>query len=415
MDLVGRGVQDVATQYLAALRVVILNGPRQSGKTTLMRQLLKQGGQWRNLDEETDLTAAIRDPVGFVSHKAGPLFIDEVQRGGEPLVRAIKAAVDRDPRPGQFALAGSIRFLRTPSLSESLAGRAGVVEVLPFSQSELAGQQETFVDRAFCDSQSLRAGSDPMPRDDIISLLCRGGFPEPIRLADGRLRRAWFANYLAAVTDTDLREMTRINQPSAAATVLRALAAMSAQSLVTSTLAQKADLTRSTVDRYRDLLDAVFLVHQVPPWSRNPLTQAVRHPKTYLVDTGLLCHLLGLGEHALRRSDAAALGPVVETFVVNELQKQLTWSTTDASLRHYRDAKNDREVDVILEADDGRLVAIEVKAAQSVRDRDTRHLDHLRDRLGVDFVHGFVIYLGSQALSLGDRLTALPLPALWEG
>lgn len=415
MDRLPRAVAEIAGSYLAALRVVILNGPRQAGKTTLMRQLQAGGGVWRNLDDESDLTAAQADPTGFVENVSGPMFIDEVQRGGESLVRAVKAVVDRSQRPGQFVLAGSTRFLSTPTLNESLAGRAGVVQVLPFSQGELSGRPDNFVDRAFSAPDAFAAaGRCPDTREELIGRIWRGGFPEPLRIADARVRRAWFTNYVTAVTDSDIREMARVNQPSAAGTVLRALAAMSAQPLVTTTVAQKADLSRATVDRYVELLDAVFLVHRVPPLSRNPLAHAVRYAKTYVVDTGLLCHLLGLTEHALRRFDAPGLGAVVETFVVNEVRKQLTWSQAPAALGHYRDARNDREVDVVLQADDGRVIGIEVKAAQSVRARDTRHLEYLRDRLGSDFVHGFVVYLGSQPLSLGDRMTALPLPLLWS-
>lgn len=413
--LIERSVASGAGEYLTNFRVLVLNGPRQAGKTTLMRQLIaSRGGELRNLDDEAQLAATLNDPIGFVSSTGRPLYIDEIQRTGEPLVRAVKAAVDADRAVGQFVLAGSVRFLAEPSLGESLAGRAGVLEVLPFSQGELAGHAEHFVDIAFSAPDELRhLRPFTTKREAYLNMMARGGFPEPSRMDNGRARNAWFANYVRAVTERDIREMARVNQPSAAGTVLRGLAAMSAQLLVTTTLSAKADLSRATVDRYVELLDAVFLVHRLRPWSRNPLTKAVKHSKVHLIDSGLLCHLLGATAHSLANPTSSAVGAVIETFVVHELRKQVSWADITAELYHYRDAHGNGEIDVIIEAADGRLVGIEVKASQTVNARDFRHLETLAAKLGSDFVHGFVIYLGTHVLSFGERLTAIPLATLW--
>lgn len=414
-DLVERSVANLAADYLAAFRVLVLNGPRQAGKTTLMRQLIGAGGgELRNLDDEAQLAAARRDPVAFVESSRRPLFIDEVQRAGDPLVRAVKAVVDADAAPGQFVLAGSTRFLAEPSLGESLAGRAGVLEVLPFSQGELTGHRENFVDVACASPTDLRR-LPPLTasRSDYLELIVRGGFPEPSRMPGARLRGAWYASYINAVTERDIREMARVNQASAAGAVLRGLAAMSSQLLVTTSLAAKADLPRATVDRYTELLDAVFLVHRLRPWSRNPLTKAVKHAKVHLIDTGLLCHLRGVSAATLAVPTAPAVGAVVETFVVNEISKQASWADIDVGLFHYRDSHGNGEVDLVMETADGRIVGLEVKAAQTVTERDFKNLTQLAAKLGSDFGHGFVIYLGRQVLSFGEQLTAIPLGALW--
>lgn len=414
MDLVQRLVEPIAHEYLGAFRVVILNGPRQAGKTTLMRVMAGRGRHIRNLDDPTELAAATNDPVGFVSTGARPLFIDEVQRGGESLVRALKAEVDRDQRRGQFVLAGSTRFLSEPTLGESLAGRAGFLEVLPLSEGELAGQPASFIDLAFDAPETLRdLAPAALERRDYGRLFARGGFPEPTLKAGERARRAWFASYVRAITERDIREMARVNAPNAANTVLHAVAALSAKPLVTTALSVKADLPRATIERYIELLDAVFLIHRLPPWSPNPLTRAVKRPKAYLVDTGLLCHLLGSSGNALITPTSPHLGAVTETFVVNELRKQASWSERGPTLYHFRDQRGREEVDIIAEAADGRVVAVEVKAAQTVNDRDMSHLIRLRERLGNEFAHGFVVYLGQQRLSFGDQLTALPLAGLW--
>ncbi|MGH8962602.1 MAG: ATP-binding protein [Jatrophihabitantaceae bacterium] len=405
----------MADEYLASFRVVVLNGPRQAGKTTLMRQLIAAGdGELRNLDDEAQLASARRDPVAFVESSKRPLFIDEVQRVGDPLVRAVKAVVDADAAPGQFVLAGSTRFLAEPSLGESLAGRAGVIEVLPFSQGELVRHRDSFLDIAFSAPTQLRR-LPPLAasRADYLELMIRGGFPEPSRMTSSRARNAWFANYISAVTERDVREMARVNEPSAAGAVLRGIAAMSAQLFVSTTLSTRADLSRATVDRYAELLNAVFLVHRLQPWSRNPLTKAVKHAKVHLIDTGLLCHLLGASAHALATPTAPAVGAVAETFVVNEIRKQATWSDIDVRLYHYRDSRGRTEVDLVLEAVDGRVVGIEVKASQTVNEHDFTHLATLAAKLGTDFGHGLVVYLGRHVLSFGDQLTAIPLGALW--
>ena len=413
--LLTRHISDVANEYLDVFRVVVLNGPRQAGKTTLMRQLVgRRGGELRNLDQEALLTAARNDPAGFTVAGTRPLYIDEVQRGGDALIREVKARADSSRAAGQFVLAGSMRFLAVPSLHESLAGRAGVLAVWPFSQGEMVGRRETFLDQAFNAPDRLRSMSTvDYARNDYLEMAVRGGFPEPCRISSRRARGAWFANYVRAVAERDIREMARINQPSAAQTVLRGLASMSGQLLVTNTLATRAELPRATVDRYTGLLEALFLVQRLPSWSRNLLNQAVKHPKVHLVDTGLLCHLLGETPEKLGQPTSTSVGSVIETFLATEIFKQSTWAEADIRLHHYRDGRGHGEIDLIAEDDQGRVVALEAKAAETVSAHDFRQLVQVRERLGRDFVHGFVAYLGRNILRFGDRLTAIPLGLLW--
>lgn len=410
-----RQIGSRSAEYLASLRVLVLNGPRQAGKTTLLNQLIAaDGGELRSLDDEAVLRAALNDPAGFVQSTSRPLCIEKVQRGGDALVRAVKSVVDKDRARGQFVLAGSTRFLGDRTLHESLAGRAGVLEVLPFSESELAGTRGDFLDVAFAgDASQIHRRPLSTTREQYLDTMVRGGFPEVQQMRTDRVRASWFRGYVQAVTDSDIRTMARINEPRAAGAVLRGLAALSGQQLVTTTLADRADLSRATVDRYIELLDAVFLVHRLRPWSRNPLSPAVRRPKAHVVDTGLLCHLLNANATTLTKPISPHVGAVAETFVVNELRKQATWAQTEVQLYHYRDSRGHHEVDIIAEAPSGEVIGVEVKAGLTVREGDFRHLAHLKAKLGSDFVHGFVVYLGEQTLSFGDRLTAVPLGALW--
>ena len=223
---------------------------------------------------------------------------------------------------------------------------------------------------------------------------------------------AWYRNHVAAVTERDLREMARINEPSAAAVVLRALAAFTSQELAIARVREKTGLSRETVARYVGLLRVVFLVRELPGWSRHLSTRMVKHPKVHLIDTGLAAQLLGATPEKLARPGAPELGRLTETFVFTELAEQASWSETAVRLSHYRD-RNGPEVDLILEDDAGRIVAIDVKASSTARPQDAKHLAALRDRFGEQFLHGVVLHLGDRTLPFGDRITALPLSALW--
>ena len=414
-EIFTRHATPLLIDYLQHFRAVIINGPRQSGKSTLMSQILPTvGGTLRTLDDLGERQSALTDPLAYVAQGARPTMIDEVQRGGDDLVLAVKAQTDRDTTTGQFILAGSTRFLTAPTLSESLAGRAAVIDLWPLSQGELDRERLSFIDRAFDEPQQFRKrGPLEWDRTEYLRRICAGGFPEPLRLSPGRLRDAWFAQYVTGIIERDLREMARIRETSAAERILRATAAVTSAEMNISKLASDTGFSRQTVDRYVGLLEAVFLVHRVPAFAANGLQRVIRHPKLHLADTGLAAHLLGVSTEALSSLAPASLGPLVETFVVNELLKQSTWSTTEARMSHVRE-RTGLEVDLVLERRNGDLIGVEIKASSSVTDRDFTHLNSLRRHLGERFVHGFVVYLGPTALPFGERLTAIPAGMLWR-
>lgn len=412
---VPRAITALAEEYLAGLRVLILNGARQSGKTTLMQQIREVvGGELRSLDDDDTLAAALADPAGFVATDQGPLMIDEVQRGGDRLVLAVKSQVDRSREAGQYVLAGSTRFLTAPTLTESLAGRAGVLEVWPFSQGELEGRREQFVDLVFTEGAQLsRLPSPGIDRGHYLERVVRGGFPEIQHISSPRTRDSWYRSYISSITERDVREMAKVREASAAELLLRALAAMTAQELVTQTLSSRTALGRETVDRYVHLLESVFMIHRLRPWSRNGLNRAIRRSKVHLVDSGLASHLTGMTAPLLARPTQRETGQLVETFAVNEVAKQATWADEHVRLHHYRD-RDGAEVDLVLENARGQIVGVEVKAAMGASERDFRHLRKLRDLVGHDFRQGIVLHLGDRVLSFGDGMTALPLGCTWR-
>lgn len=413
-ELVERNVISLVLQEIAAFRVVIINGPRQSGKSTLLRQIhARLGGTVRDLDGEELLQAARTDPTAFVTVGDRHLFIDEVQLAGDALVRAIKRRVDDPSNATTFVLAGSSNFLTVPVLAESLAGRAIITEVWPFSQGERAGRTERFLDVLTTRPDGLvDLDGAPLTREDYFRRIVDGGFPEPLGLAPGRLRTAWFRSYVQTITQRDIRDFTRVRQIDELPRMLRYLAGCTATELVKARLAESIGMDRNTVRNYLPLLETVFLSRELPAWSRNPLGKVTRHTKVFVCDTGLVASLHGVTADALAQPIAPMRGQLVETFVHNELVKQRTWSDSEVNLYHWRD-RGGAEVDLVVETVDGRVFGIECKSALSVTADDFRWLRMLQSKLGDQFGHGVVFYLGQTPLSFGPQLSALPLSALW--
>lgn len=414
--LVARHVSDLVAECVTDFRVTVVNGPRQAGKTTLLRQLHERlGGTFVTLDDTVQRAAARDDPGGYLQSLPRPLFVDEVQRGGNDFVLAIKAAVDREQRRGGFVLSGSTRFLTVPTLSESLAGRAALIELWPFSVAERVGTRPTLIDTMFTAPESL-VGRSPAPitRHEYLRLCCAGGFPEVTVLASVRSRARWFSSYLTTVTQRELLDLARIQHIDLLPRMFRLLAALTAQELNATALARDLGIDAGTVRDYLPLLETVFLIHRLPAWSRN-LTARVKHrPKIHLTDTGLAAWLMEQGPDALARPGNPAAGALLETFVVNELLKLRALADTEVGLFHFQD-RDGREVDCVLETPAGRVVGIEVKASTTVRGEDFRHLTLMRDRVGPDLRAGVVFYTGDRPLPFGDRLFALPISLLWDG
>jgi len=416
LRLIDRQLKPVVEELMRDLRVVVVNGPRQSGKTTLLRQLhAVSGGSFYTLDQPEVFQFARDDPTGFTADAPRPAYVDEVQRGGDALVRAVKLAVDADPRPGSFVLSGSSRFLTIPTLSESLAGRAAVVELWPLSVAERAGTAPCLIDRLLTDHRSLRSlPESPLTRMDYLELACTGGFPELLRAKSARSRANWFKSYLTTIVQRDIRDIAQIRQAAEIPRMLTLLAGRTAQTVKTSALAETLDLDPTTVTRYLSLLEQVYLIHWLPAWSNNLTSRATRTPKMHFVDTGVAARLINRSPRSLAQPGASEAGSLFESFVVGEFVKQSAFAESDVQMFHYRD-RDGGEVDCVLETPDRRMVGIEVKLSMSVNEADFRHLRAMRDRQGGQFVCGVLVYCGQHTLPFGDRLLALPASSLWAG
>ena len=411
--LVRRNVAARVRRALEHTPVVLLNGARQTGKSTLAQELIREGykADYVTLDDAGRRAAALDDPDGFIASFSRSAVIDEVQRA-PGLFPAIKASVDRDRRPGRFLLTGSADVLLLPSISESLAGRIQIATLWPFSQGELAGRLDTFVDGVF--SERLPSISeDRVLRSEVLHRALEGGFPEAIAHTDPEIRADWFDSYVDTILQREVRELSRIEGLADLPRLLALLAGRAASILNAAELARASGFNYMTLRRYLALLEKVFFIHLIPSWSGSMARRLVRHPKLMLVDGGLLAHLLSIDLTRFER-DPTLVGMVLENFVALELRKQLSWSRdVGKRLFHFR-AHTGEEVDAVLERRGGEVVGVEVRATSAARPADFRGLRALAEATGKKFVRGVVLYTGRETIGFARNLHAVPISALWK-
>lgn len=397
---------------LADTRVVLLNGARQTGKSTLVQQLATRrgGGRYLTLDDPATAGLARSDPSALVRGAGDFMVIDEVQHAPE-LFPAIKRVVDADGRPGRFLLTGSANVFLLPRLAESLAGRMEILPLHPLSQGELVSNEANLVDTLF-DAGSLQAGSLKLDRVGVCERVIAGGFPEAVARSPGERRDAWFRSYVASLLQRDVRDLANIEGLTDILRLLGLLAARSSALMNMSEVSRAAGIAHSTLRRYLALLEATFIFQPLPAWSNNLGKRFVKSPKIHLLDSGLAAHLRGDGD-AAALAQSPNLGPLLETFVVQEVRKLLGWSRHAATPYHFRTAAG-QEVDLALEAPGQRIAGIEVKASSNVSHGDFSGLRVLAETAGDKFVGGVVLYLGEQRLPFADKLWALPISTLWE-
>jgi hypothetical protein len=391
---------------------VLLHGARQTGKSTLAAALsaTEHTARYLTLDDAAVLAAARTDPTGFIDGLTGSVVLDEIQRAPE-LLLPIKASVDRDRRPGRFLLTGSANVLLLPRVADTLVGRLEVLTLWPLSQGEIEGRRERFIDTVFSDLlPSLDREEERWVR--VLDRMARGGYPEVLVQESEDRRGAWFASYITTLLQRDVRDIANIDGLTALPRLLSLLATRSASLLNVADISRSAGLPMTTLKRYLALLEMSFLVQLLPPWFANLGKRLVKTSKLYVVDSGLLAHLLGVTGERLAL-DSTLTGPLLESFVVMELRKQLAWSSTRPGLFYFRTSAG-HEVDVVLEARGGKLVAVEVKASATIGPGDFKSLRSFAEATGKRFHRGVLLYAGAEAVPFGPRLHALPVSALWR-
>lgn len=415
--MIRRSLAPTVERALADSPAVFLAGPRQVGKSTLAQALaggMEPARRYLTLDDAATFGAAAADPQGFVEGLAGPVVLDEVQRVPE-LFRALKLAIDRDGtarRAGRFLLTGSADPLLVPTFGDSLAGRIEILTLWGFSQGERAGEVEDFVDRAFGPGGAEAFEGAPEPRAELVERALLGGYPEVVARRDPGRRRDWLGAYVTALLARDVRELSQVEGLAHFPRLLALLAARSGGALNAADLARDAGLAYATLRRYLTLLEALHLVRFVPAWARGAAARLVKSPKVLLTDPGLAAHLAGWTSERLG-SEPALAGPLLETLVGTEILKQLGWSRTRATLHWFR-TQTGREVDFVLESQDGRRVGLEVKAAATLSDADFAGLRAFAEVAGASFHRGLLLYTGREPLPFAPRLLAAPLSTLWR-
>ena len=387
--------------------VVLIHGPRQSGKSTLAvaaSEFTKR--KIVTLDDPEPFALAKTRPAEFIQTFLPPVMIDEVQRAPEVFL-PIKAWVDRNRIPGSFLLTGSANALMLPRMADSLAGRMEVIDLLPLSQIEIDGSGTNPVDRIFDDAFDISeiSGSG----EDAIDRMVVGGYPEPV-LRSARRRDAWFDSYIRTILERDVRDLANIDGLTQLPRLLSFISNRVGTTLNLASLSRDVGIPHTTLTRYVDLMQALFLLQMVPAWS-NEGARFAKTAKCYLVDSGLLCHLRRLDSKVLR-GDRDLLQPILENFVANELARSISTSKTRPMLMHLRTVRQ-KEVDFVLERSDGRIVGIDLCPNRTLKLDDADGIRWLAEIVGDRFERGVVLYFGQEVRPLAPNIWGVPIDFLW--
>jgi predicted AAA+ superfamily ATPase len=404
-----RDLREKIVEALQDTPVILINGARQTGKSTLVKELLLSTHTYWTLDDLSVLSAIKKDPMGFVSNLSFPVILDEVQRAPE-IFLPIKMIVDQKRTPGQFILTGSANVLMLPKLADSLAGRMEIHTLWPLSQGEITDTHGDIIENLF--NMEKLYTTESLDLDSLIKRIMRGGYPEIQKRPTQNRQSEWFNSYIATILQKDIWDLSRIEGIVEFPALFNLLATRVGTLVNASEISRALGMSNTTLKRYFSLLEKIYFIYQLPSWSKNFTKRLVRAPKLYLNDTGLLTYLLGSDEEGLRQNPTI-LGHVLENFVVMELLKKSTWSRVPTNLYHYRTASG-QEVDIILEARDSRVVAIEVKLSKTVQPSDFKGINVFEEETGKKFYRGIIFYMGDKVVPYGKNKHAIPLSFLWS-
>ena len=403
-----RFIKNRIQEALLDTRVVLITGPRQSGKTTLARDIAGQSRPFLTLDDASTFEAASSDPVGFV-RGLDRAVIDEIQRVPE-LILAIKSSIDTHTSPGRFLLTGSADLMTLPRVADSLAGRMESIRLLPLAQGEIEGKPSKFLKKVFVgqvpDAKNILLGQD------IVQKVFEGGYPEALTRKTLRRRQDWYLNYIEAIIQRDVKDVAQIKQIHLLDKLLRILAEYSGQLFNYSKLGSLLGMNHVTAQRYINIFESLFLVYSLPPWYSNAIKRQTKTPKIHFFDSGLLAALRNISPSSLE-NNRSLFGSILETFIFGEILKIISWNEERYKISHFRD-KDHNEVDFVIENRKGDMVGIEVKASSTVSKADFRGLEYLSRTCGKRFQLGLVLCDHDKVLPFGKKMLAAPLSVLWH-
>lgn len=398
---------------LKTRRVIVLSGPRQCGKTTLAKEYEKEKNAYRTLDDLTLLESAKMDPHGFVHHGDNLLIIDEIQRAPE-LLQAIKMDVDNNQKKGRFLLTGSANIQSIPSAKESLAGRVRHLRLRPLSQGEIEGCESTFLKRMFQSSITLsNSNVTGFMKSNYIDFAIQGGYPEPLTLSKWKHKKEWYEDYLTSLIFKDLKDISHIKKTDSIKNLINVLGAWSSKFIDLNAIGSGLSLSRPSLLSYVNSLEMLYLIERLPAWSKTYYDRVGKKEKIFMVDTGLMSHLLNWNKEKII-FDGNAIGALIETFVFNQLSVLIDVDEDYYQMFHYRD-KDKREIDFIIENEQGDLIGIEIKAGSSISYDSFKHLRWFKENLAKDKnFKGIILYTGEHAIPFKNNFWALPISDLWS-
>ena len=399
-----RSIEALLKEAISISPVVLLSGARQVGKSTLAISL---ENEYRVFDNLSEREAALNDPIGYVASLPKPITLDEIQKVPE-ILEGIKIAVDKERKNSTFLLTGSANVLDMKRAKDTLAGRLIEIQMWPFSQKELHNKaDENIIDMLFSfDEKSLKLAN--VSHSEILQAIINGGYPEIHKIESVRGKALWLDSYISTYVERDIRDVGELRDVSAFIRFFNIIAPRSCGLVNKSDLASDAALAESTVSNYLSMLEMIYQVSLLKPYSSNISKRFIKSSKLFMTDSGVFCHLLGVNS-VDGLVNSSHKGDIVETFVYSELLRHLSFTEIRTQIYHYR-TSDKKEIDFILESGE-KIVAIEIKSAQSIKKEAFKHIKEFQQKESKE-VLGIVIYAGDTLLSFGDDMHkryALPL------
>lgn len=398
---------------LKEFRILYLTGPRQAGKTTLVRSLAELTGmEYITLDNQGILASIQNDPYGFVQALGTKKWIIDEFQYAPGLIPLIKASSDqlKPEEKGKYILTGSADIFRSAKAAEALPGHMARVELYPLSISEIYDHPNNMIDYLFAGNfQMLQKPF--ISRESLAQRLINGGYPE-VQTKSIRGKQIWFRSYLEGRLFKDFETLyaARGDYHSKLKALAPYLAGLSGNLLKYASISNDLSLDDKVVKTYIEILELMFIIKRVPSYLNNRSKRHVQNmPKIHMIDTGLACSLLGLQtpEHLSR---SQYFGGLLESFIYMELLKQNTWATEPVDLYHFRDRKKN-EVDIVMERKNGQIIGVEVKASATITAEDFKGLFNLADFSQKQFQYGILFYSGQEILPFHrDKISLYALP-----